>query len=131
MEAGCTNPAALSGGSGALRAYFSATGSLIVGSAPKAHRWLPQDAGLGTPFVSVPGLLTAECLTDANGSRLAITVHADSTDPRADDIPGDIGAGTPAQAQWGLHLIDVNLSMGNLIEIVGRQSAAYRSRQKH
>ena len=130
MEAGCTNPAALGGGSGALRAYFSATGSLIVGSAPKAHRWLPQDAPLGTPFVSVPGLLSAECINDANGSRLAITVHPDSADPRADDIPGDIGTGSPAQAQWGLHLIDVNLSMGNLIEIVGRQSAAYRASKK-
>ena len=131
MEAGCTDPAALGGGSGALHAYFSTTGSLIVGAAPKSHRWLPQDAPLGTPFVSVPGLLTAECINDANGSRLSITVHADSADPRADDIPGDIGAGTPAQAQWGLHLLDVNLSMGNLIEIVTHQSAAYRARQKH
>ena len=131
MEAGCTNPAALGGGSGALHAYFSTTGSLIVGSAPKSHRWLPQDAPLGTPFVSVPGLLTAECINDANGSRLSITVHPDSADPRADDIPGDIGPGTPAQAQWGLHLIDVNLSMGNLIEIVTHQLAAYRARQKH
>ena len=131
MEAGCTNPAALGGGSGALRAYFSATSSLIVGSAPKAHRWLPQDAPLGTPFVSVPGLLTAECINDANGSRLAVTVHPDSADPRADDISGDIGTGTPSQAQWGLHLVDVNLSMGNLLEIVGRQSAAYRAGHKH
>jgi hypothetical protein len=50
-------------------------------------------------------------------------------DPRADDIPGDIAPGTPMQAQWGLHLVDMNLAMGNLIEIVRRQSAAYRSKQ--
>ncbi len=131
MEAGCTNPAALGGGSAPLRAYFSATGSLIIGAAPKSHRWLAQDAPLGTPFVSVPGLLTAECINDANGARLTITVHPDSADPRADDIPGDIGTGSPLQAQWGLHLIDVNLSMGNLIEIVGRQSKAYHAGKKH
>jgi len=28
------------------------------------------------------------------------------------------------QAQWGLHLIDINLAMGNLLDIVGRQSKA-------
>jgi hypothetical protein len=26
---------------------------------------------------------------------------------------------------WGLHLIDVNLAIGNLVEIVGQQSRAW------
>jgi hypothetical protein len=30
-------------------------------------------------------------------------------------------------ADWGLHLIDVNLAMGNLLDIVGQQSKAYLS----
>lgn len=28
-------------------------------------------------------------------------------------------------ASWGLHLIDVNLAMGNLVDIVGRQGRAF------
>ena len=131
MEAACTNPASLAGGTGALQSYFSATGSVFEGTAAKPFRWVQDASPFGTPFVSVPGLLTAECVADANGSRLVVSVHPDPADPRADDIPGDIGAGTPAQAQWGLHLVDLSMSMGNLIEIVTRQSAAYRARQKH
>ena len=33
------------------------------------------------------------------------------------------------QANWGLHLVDVNLTMGNLIDIVGKQSKAYLARR--
>jgi hypothetical protein len=32
-------------------------------------------------------------------------------------------------ANWGLHLIDVNLAMGNLLDLVDAQSKAYRSRR--
>jgi hypothetical protein len=28
-------------------------------------------------------------------------------------------------ASWGLHLIDVNLAMGNLVDVVGQQARAY------
>ena len=131
MEAACTNPASLHGGTGALQSYFSTTGSVFEGTAAKPFRWVQDAPPFDTPFVAVPGLLTAECVSDANGSRLVVTVHPDPADPRADDIPGDIGAGTAAQAQWGLHLVDMSMSMGNLIGIVSRQSAAYRSSHKH
>jgi hypothetical protein len=30
-------------------------------------------------------------------------------------------------ANWGLHLIDVNLAMGNLVDIVGRQAKTWRA----
>ena len=128
MESACVNPAALAGGSAPLHAYFVSAGTLITG-APSTHRWVDSPTPLVTPYVSVPGLLTAECVSDARGSRLDVTVHADAADPRADDIPGDLGAGTPAQAQWGLHLVDVNLVMGNLLDIVARQSAAFRAKR--
>jgi len=130
MDAACTNPASLAGGSGALHAYFSTTGSAFEGTAAKPFRWVQDASPFETPFISVPGLLTAECVADANGSRLVVSVHPDPADPRADDIPGDIGAGTPAQAQWGLHLVDMSMSMGNLIEIVTRQAGAYRASRK-
>jgi hypothetical protein len=130
MESACTNPAALEGGDGVLHAYLSAAGISIAGPPLPPRRWVNDGAAIETPFVAVPGLLTARCVSDTRGSRLEITVHADPADPRTDDIPGDLGAGTPLQAQWGLHLIDVNLAMGDLLDIVRRQSAVFRTRQR-
>ena len=130
MEAGCTNPAAMAGGSAPLHSYLSAEGTTLGGSAPpRAPEWVRAGPPVTTPFVSVPGLLTGECVSDAAGSRLVITVHGDAADPRVDDITGDLGVGTPAQAQWGLHLIDMGLAMGNLIDVVRGQSAAWRSKR--
>jgi hypothetical protein len=130
MVAACTNPASIAGGGDGLHAYFSARGTAFSAPGSPAHRWVTGDKPIGTPFVSVPGLLTAQCVSDSLGTRLEVTVRADTTDPRADDIPGDIAPGTPLQAQWGLHLVDMNLAMGNLIEIVRRQSAAYRAARR-
>ena len=125
MVAACTNPAALGGGSGPLHAYLSTEGTSIVGSSKPAP-WVTPERKVETPFVSVPGLLTAQCATNENATYLEITVHGNPSDPRTDDIVGDLnGANGQPQANWGLHLIDVNLGMGNLIEIVSRQAKAY------
>ena len=83
-----------------------------------------------TPFVSVPGLLTAECVQNEKGSYLAVKVHGNAKDPRADDIAGDIVVGGQVQANWGLHMIDVQVAMGNLVDIVGQQSKAYLAKQQ-
>ena len=130
MEAGCTNPAALSGGSGPLRAYLTGQGSLIASSAPQKHQWVKDGAPVDTPFVSVPGLLAAECASNENANFLKITVNADPNDPRADDIPGDLGMVGKPQANWGLHLVDVNLTIGNLLDIISKQSQAYLSKKR-
>jgi hypothetical protein len=55
-------------------------------------------------------------------------VNGNPADPRVDDITGDLGAGTTVLANWGLHLIDVNLAMGNLVDIVGQQARGYVSK---
>jgi len=39
-------------------------------------------------------------------------------------------AGTQVQANWGLHLIDVNLGIGNFLDIVGQQSKAYLAKAR-
>jgi len=124
----CTNPATLGAGSAPLRAYLSAGGRLIAmsGGAPKA--WV-TDKTVDTPFVSVPGLLTAECKTNDFATYLEIKVNGDPADPRVDDISGDLGAVGKPLANWGLHLVDVNLAMGNLLDLVDGQSKAYRSRR--
>src|SRR5579864_3806784 len=116
MISGCTNPAALAGGSGELHAYLGSKGSGVVANAeaePKA--WVKPAQPITTPFVSLPGLLTAECIANENGSYLAVSLRGDPAVPRASDITGDVVVNGQVMADWGLHLIDVNLAMGNLI----------------
>jgi hypothetical protein len=131
MVSGCTNPAALAGGSGELHAYLGARGSGVVASELIQKSWVTPSQPIDTPFVSVPGLLTAECVSNEKGSYLAITVHGDPSDPRTDDITGDVVANGIVLADWGLHLIDVNLAIGNLVDIVGQQSKAYLATNKN
>ena len=126
MESACTNPAALGGGSGDLHAYLTGAGSLIASGAPQKHQWVAGGAAIETPFVSVPGMLSAKCATNENGAYLELTVKGDPADPRADDIPGDLGMMGRVQANWGMHLVDVNIAMGNLVEIVGQQAKAFK-----
>jgi hypothetical protein len=123
LEAGCTNPANLAGGSGELKAYLSAEGRTIAGQ-PRARMWVTPEQKIDTPFVAVPGLLTAKCAANEHARYLEITVNGNPADPRADDIAGDL---TP---QWGLHLIDVNLAIGNLVDLVGQQAKAYAAKKK-
>jgi len=128
MEAACVNPAAPGGGSGPLHAYLDASGRTITSNAP-AKPWVSTpDLKIDTPWVTVPGLLTAQCQTNENANYLEITVHGDPSDPRVDDITGDLGVGANVLANWGLHLIDVNLGMGNLVDIIGQQAKAYKAK---
>jgi hypothetical protein len=127
MIAACTNPVALGGGSGVLHAYLSTDGRTIVGTTPPKP-WVSPERPVATPWVSVPGLLTAECKSNEHATYLEVTVHGDPTDPRTDDIIGDLGTADRIQADWGLHLVDINVAMGNLVEIVAEQAKAWAAR---
>lgn len=109
----CTNPAALDGGPAELTPYFPS--SVDVLSDPDA---VPE---ITTPWVTFPGLLRAECVERDGFSYLEVTVQADPADPRVDDIDGDL---TPP---WGLHLVDVHLALGDLVDLVGAQAGAYET----
>jgi hypothetical protein len=129
MEAACVNPANLSGGPGELKAYLSNTAQIATAAAPQPA-WVKGKANPTTPFVSVPGLLTARCVSKNGFNYLEAHVNADPADPRTDDIPGDVV--TPdgkVSADWGLHLIDANIAMGNLVELVGEQSKAWLAKR--
>jgi hypothetical protein len=125
---GCTDPTALANpkGAGALAAYLAAGKTAFYGADDFA--WA-KGAKVTTPFVQVPGLLTARCVATAHGGYLAITVHGDPADPRVDDIPGDVVVAGRVLPDWGLHLIDVDLAQGNLIELVRAQARAYALRE--
>ena len=127
MMAACTNPAALGGGSGALHAYLSSEGRTITGLSP-APPWVVPARPVATPWISVPGLLTARCTSNEHATFLEVTVNGNPSDPRTDDISGDLGAPGRVATDWGLHLIDVNLAMGNLVDIVGQQAKAWLAR---
>ena len=111
-----------------MHSYLGVRGSGIVTvneSAPGP--WVKSGAEITTPFVSVPGMLTAECVNNEHGSYLAVTVHGDPNGQRASDIVGDVVVNKQVLPEWGLHLIDVNLTIGNLVDIVDHESKAYHS----
>jgi hypothetical protein len=126
MVSGCVNPAALGGGSGPLHAYLGTRRSLAArASQAEPGPWTNPPQQIDTEFVSVPGMLTAECVSNEHGSYLAISVHSDASDHRAKDIVGDVVVNGQVVPDWGLHLIDVNLTMGNLLDIVHQEAKAY------
>ncbi|HKP55100.1 MAG TPA: DUF3089 domain-containing protein [Polyangiales bacterium] len=127
LVAGCTNPAALGGGPGELHSYLTASG--MVSSSAVTPDWVKPAQPITTPYVSVPGLISSECKFATTGSYLAITVNADPADPRTDEIVGDVISNGMVNAGWGLHLIDMHLAMGNLVDIVKAKSEAYRAKQ--
>jgi hypothetical protein len=131
MDVACTDPTLLSGSNGNLHAYFDARGRLIFG-APQPRPWTTSSTKVETPFVSVPGLLTSHCRSNEHATYLALDVHGNPADPRTDDIAGDLKAAATGavQADWGLHLIDMNLAMGNLLDIVQTQAQACADRAR-
>lgn len=122
----CVNPANLAGGEGVLRSYFTNEASAMMDGG-QAFQWTDPPQAISTPFVSAPGHLSARCMREGHRSWLAIRVNVDRG-PRADDMPGDVEAGGQVQADWGLHLVDVQAAMGNLVEIARQQGAAYAVR---
>jgi hypothetical protein len=126
-EAGCTNPAALGGGRVELQPRLPSTPGLSIINPPArlggagvetGAGWLDDDTVVPNPFVTLPGLVSGGCVTWGGYHWLEISTHPDPG-PRADDIPGDL---TP---DWGLHLVDMNVVMGDLQRLLDAQSDAW------
>lgn len=131
MQAVCANPAALGGGSGVLDAYLSAGRISTASDGPREpFDWTKPPKPVDTAFVKAPGLLSAECVANEHGSYLAVTVHPTPGGARTNDISGDVVVNGQVLQDWGLHLIDANLTMGNLVAIVGDESKAYLANAK-
>ena len=118
MKAVCANPSALGGGSGPVRAYLPA----------KGFDWTKPAQPIDTVFVSLPGLMTGECIDDERGSYLSIALHSAPGDARTGDIPGDVMVGGQILPDWGLHLVDANLHIGALLDVVGAETRSYLAR---
>ena len=118
----CTNPADLGGGAGPLVSYFDArdTAQLIGRVFHVFAADAPNPPAISTPFVALPGLVSSACVDAGPFSYLELTVQPDPG-PRVDNIGGDLNA------QWGMHLVDVNVALGNLVDLVGQQAKVWQA----
>jgi hypothetical protein len=126
-EAACTHPAALAGGPALLEPFFPmglpGVFGAFVESGPGPFADPEQAESITTPFFVMPEFVEGECVRRDGFHYLEIRVLADAEDPRADDIGGDFQDG------WGLHVVDMHLAMGDLMELARSQSAAWLSAQ--
>lgn len=111
----CTNPAALAGGSELLNpivpsAPFAPGTTIAEGNAALNFKFLQPP----TVWWTVPGAYSARCTTSNGATVLEVTPLRGAPDPNP--VP------SPA---WGLHLLDANIALGNLISIVRREAAAF------
>lgn len=122
--AACVNPAAPGGGKGTLIPYFPLSlpeGALGGGSARRGSPFkdVARVSEIDTPWFTMSDFVEAQCVHRDGFSYLALSVDAVPSDPRGDDIGGDL---TP---EWGMHLIDVNVAEGNLVDLVASEGKAY------
>ena len=113
LTAACVNPAALGGGGAALGTEMPVT--------PRAA----ADLRVGTTFIRLPGVLTGRCISDGDLSYLAVSVAAN--DRRSALVGLALTAADTARPGWGLHLLDMNLVLDDLVALVRAQSAAWTS----
>jgi hypothetical protein len=125
----CTNPADLRGGEGELKPFLLTSGRGIGTTLPHGP-WVANGPEITTAFVTVPGLLSAHCAHDDHATYLAIHVHGDPSDPRSDDITGDVFTHDAVRPRWGLHPIDLDLAMGNILDLIGTQARAWQQQRR-
>jgi Protein of unknown function (DUF3089) len=128
QEIACANPAALSGGMAALGARFPAVtlGADLVAS---DARWTRDGTPIATPTVALPGLYAGQCATINGANILSVRLNSDPNDGRIDDVGGDVRFGPVVAKNWGLHMIDVNLVIQDMVNLVPVQFAALQAKQ--
>jgi hypothetical protein len=109
--AGCTNPAALSGGTGVLKSAFVTADWAFTDPA--------LAASITTPFMGFPDLLEAKCVYEDGFSYLQIHTNADPTDSRADAFKGDLSP------EWGTHAVDWEVASLSILDVVNDEIAAW------
>ena len=109
--AGCTNPAALNGGTGVLKSAFVTADWAFTDAA--------LSASITTPFMGFPDLLEAECVYENGFSYLEVHTNADPTDSRADAFKGDLSP------EWGTHAVDWEVASLSILEVVQAEIAAW------
>jgi hypothetical protein len=108
----CTNPAALGGGSAPIH---SIEPSVPFAPSSTLGKVVPQIGfpafTARTPWVEADGIYRARCSKAGGASVLRI-----SGSPTLRALP---------DATWGLHLVDANIALGDIIDVVTRQARRY------
>ncbi len=82
----------------------------------------PLAAAPATPWVAFPGLYRASCRRTGTASWLQIDHRRRAGDRRP--VVGDLLGST-----WGLHTVDVNIALQQLVALVGSEAHAYTTRR--
>ena len=127
MVAACVNPAAPGGGRAELHPFMAAGTENITAVPGEAPHWVAGQPPLKTAFASTPGLYSAQCVNEGGFNYLSIGIDPNPADVRRDaaEHTGDVVVGGGILKDWGLHLIDMNLTMGDMTRLVTEQAAAY------
>ncbi len=106
QQVACVNPVTFSSTVGGLQPYFPTATAKTKG------------VRVQTPWVTFPGLYTAQCVQSGGASWLQVDTNVAAGDPRPT-------VSQPLGPAWGYHLDDVNLALGNLVVDVSQEEASY------
>jgi hypothetical protein len=116
----CTDPTALDGSDGALRVVLPtepfAPGTTI-GLATEAVGLTRPD--VDTTWFEYPNAYTGACSSADDANVLQVAPR-----PGADEL------NAVPDSTWGLHLLDANVALGNMVGVVGAQAKAYAKKAK-
>lgn len=105
QQVACVNPVTFS----------SATGDLVSMYPTPVERVL---GGVTTPWTTYPDLYSAQCMHDGTATWLQVV--------RTDSSPRDTRPSIPNEGpQWGYHIYDVNLALGNLVLDAAYEEAGF------
>jgi hypothetical protein len=113
----CTNPAALIGDRTVAPIFPSqpfAPGTLIAEGIGALHLVQPLPP---TVWSSLPGAYSARCESIGGANVLELTALHGAQVAQPSPTPG-----------WGLHLLDANIELGDLVTLVSRQAQAFARR---
>ena len=103
LQVACVNPAAIGGG---------------LGVAADLVPYFPASPPVTTPWVTYPGLYSAACSSAGGATWLQVSHLTVAGRPVVSESLG---------AEWGYHIDDINLALGNLVNDVAAEEAGYTS----
>jgi hypothetical protein len=116
----CVNPTIVAQGpfSGPSLAYYPTLNAYPNKKFPGLLGAVVQAPVASTPWVAAPAEYNAQCENNNGASWLQLNLN-DENDPR-ERILETLGP------EWGTHLVDVNVNLGNLVAAVAAQSVTYK-----
>jgi Protein of unknown function (DUF3089) len=137
QQVACVNPADLSGGtadlSGGTADLSGGTADLSGGTADLDPYMLTATQlalaeHVATPWVTYPGLYSATCKQGGGATWLQVTSLAGASHTRPVVNDDALGSGGPTGAAWGYHGYEYGLAIGNLLQDIAGEEAAWGSR---